>query len=92
MLGLPAAPLGYQQLTSMSSAKQLTVPGGANAALLVAEAQAVRWRDDGTAPIATVGMLLPVGIDGFFYTGNLGAIQFIAATAGAILNVSYYKI
>lgn len=92
MLGAVARPLGYQQLTSMTSATPLTVPPGANAALLVAEAQNVRFRDDGTAPTATVGQLLKPADPNLFYTGALGALQFIAATGGAILNVTYYAI
>lgn len=82
-------PLGYQQLTGISSATSLTVPSGAKYALINFEAQNSRWRDDGTAPTGTVGMLNQAG-DYFFYTGNLAALQFIQATSGAIVNVSYY--
>ena len=42
--------LGYQQITSLSSATGLTVPQGATLALIVPETQNVRWRDDGTNP------------------------------------------
>lgn len=82
-------PKGFQQLTGMSSATALTVPAGARIAVLDAEAQNVRWRDDGTAPTATVGMRIIADSEAV-YSGNLAAIQFIAETAGAILNVSYY--
>lgn len=87
-----AVPLGYQQLTAiqLETAQNLTVPAGAVLALLVAETEAVRWRDDGTAPTASIGMLLSAGLLPFVYTANLAAITFIAASAGAILNVSYY--
>ncbi len=44
------APKGYQQITDLSSAVSLTVPNGANYAIIEAETQSVRWRDDGTAP------------------------------------------
>ena len=60
-------------------------------ALLQADAQNIRWRDDGTAPAAGTGMLLTAGDAPFPYDGNLSAIQFIATTSGAILSVSYYK-
>jgi hypothetical protein len=81
--------LGYQQITSLSSSTALTVPAGATLALIVPETQSVRWRDDGIAPTATVGMLVPANAS-MSYDGDLKSIRFIAATSGAILNVSYY--
>ncbi len=82
-------PLGYEQVTGLSAVKTLTVPDTARAALIVAETQAVRWRDDGTNPTASVGMPLAVDTP-YWYTGDLGAIKFIEAVASAKLNVSYY--
>ena len=89
--------LGYQQITSLSTATRLTVPttdaNGLAArpaiAIIVPETQAVRWRDDGVAPTATVGMPLAVGVT-LQYDGDLTQIQFFEQTAGAKLNVSYY--
>ena len=81
--------LGYQQITSLSASTALTVPVGATMALIVAETQAVRWRDDGTAPTASVGMPLAKGTS-LSYDGDLKAIRFIQQTASAVLNVSYY--
>ena len=81
--------LGYQQITSLSSSTALTVPAGATLALIVPETQNVRWRDDGVAPTASVGMLVPAN-SSMSYDGDLKAIRFIAATSGAILNISYY--
>jgi len=81
--------LGYQQITSLSASTALTVPSGATLALIVPETQAVRWRDDGTAPSATVGMPLAVGVP-LMYDGNLQNIKFFEQTASAKLNVSYY--
>jgi hypothetical protein len=88
---------GYQQIT-VNTAKTLTVPtnapDGLNArpvfALIVAEVAGVRWRDDGTAPTASVGMPLAVGVP-LQYDGDLTKIQFIQQSAGAIINVSYYS-
>ena len=76
--------MGYQQITSLSSAANLTVPvtapNGLNAkpvfALIVCEGQGIRWRDDKTAPTASIGDLIN--------------IQFIEQVAGAKLNISYY--
>lgn len=81
--------LGYQQITSLSAATTLTVPAGATLALIIAETQAVRWRDDGTAPTSTVGMPLATG-SALSYDGDLKAVQFIEQTASATLNISYY--
>jgi hypothetical protein len=89
--------MGYQQISSLSSAANLTVPArtldGLNAkpvfALVVAEGQAIRWRDDKTSPTASVGMPLAVGVP-LQYDGDLTNIQFIEQVAGAKLNISYY--
>lgn len=83
-----SACLGYQQLTPAASTG-LTPPATATYAIIQAEAQAVRWRDDGTAPTASVGMVIASGGE-LRYDGNLNAIRFIEATATAKLNVSYY--
>ena len=88
---------GYQQITSLSSATGLTVPARTpdglaykpNFALITPEAQAVRWRDDGTDPTSTVGMPLAVGVT-LQYDGDLSKIKFIEQTGGAKLNISYY--
>jgi hypothetical protein len=89
--------LGYQQITSLSAATSLTVPSTdmnglslkPSIAIIVPETQAVRWRDDGIAPTATVGMPLAAGVT-LQYDGDLTKIQFFEQTAGAKLNVSYY--
>lgn len=88
--------LGYQQITSLSSATNLTVPvtdlNGLNCkpaiALITPEGQAVRWRDD-ISPTASVGMPLAVGVT-LQYDGDLTKIQFIEQVGGAKLNISYY--
>ena len=90
--------LGYQQITGLSAATKLTVPrrdlsglaGTPRIAIITAEAQAVRWRDDGVAPTASVGMPLAAGVT-LQYDGDLSQIQFIEQTAGAIVNVTYYS-
>ncbi len=84
-----AACLGYQQITSLSSAVSLTVPATATYALIVAESQIVRWRDDGTVPTASIGMPLAAGA-ALKYEGNLRGIQLIEQAASATINISYY--
>jgi hypothetical protein len=89
--------LGYQQISSLSSATGLTVPtvdlnGLAcrpTLAIITPETQGVRWRDDGVAPTASVGMPMAAGVS-LQYDGDLTKIQFIEQTASAKLNISYY--
>lgn len=89
------SPRGYCQLTSLSASTLLSacsggIPDGATIANVIVESQAVRYRDDGTAPSATVGMPLAVGTDKVFVLNNLGTLRFIEQTSGAKLNVSFY--
>jgi hypothetical protein len=81
--------LGYQQITSLSASTGLTVPRGANFAVIVPETQTVRWRDDGVAPTSSVGMPVQANAT-LIYDGDLNAIRFIQTTASAVLNICYY--
>ena len=91
---------GFQQITSLAASVGLTIPTKTpdgdtckpNAVLLQSETQNVRWRDDGTAPTATIGMLLPTtAAQPFYYDGDLNRIRFIQTTASATLNVYYVE-
>ena len=82
-------PVGYQQITALSSSTALTIPNLAKAALIQVEDQNVRYRDDGVAPTSSVGMQL-LADAAIWYTGKLSALRFIEETASAKLNVSYY--
>jgi len=89
--------LGYQQITSLSSSTGLTVPttdgNGLSQkptiAVIIAETQGFRYRDDGVAPTSSVGMPIVAGTV-FTYDGDLSKIRFIEQSAGAKLNISYY--
>lgn len=89
--------LGYQQITSLSASTALTVPtfdvnGNAcrpTVAVIIPQTQAVRWRDDGVAPTASVGMPLAAGVT-LQYDGDLTQIRFIEQAASATLNITYY--
>jgi hypothetical protein len=89
--GIGYAAIGYEQITSLGSATGLTVPANAIYAILQAEAQVLRYRDDGTDPTASVGMMLYPG-GSFTYNADLTAIKFIQADSGGILNVLYYGV
>jgi hypothetical protein len=65
-------------------------PVGATFAVIQPEAQAVRWRDDGTAPTASVGQPLAVGSELRYDADGLSTLRFCQQTAGAILNVTFY--
>jgi hypothetical protein len=84
-------PAGYTQLTSLAAAAGLgTIPSQARIVLIQAETQPIRWRDDGTNPTTTVGMLLAVG-ETLVYNGRLSSIKLIETAASAKANISFYK-
>ena len=83
-------PKGYEQLTSITSAASLTVPVGASLAIIQAETQDARFRDDGTDPTASVGMLLKAGENPLRIVTDLSKVRLINAVAGTIVNVQYY--
>jgi len=83
-------PLGYEQNKTLTTAKGLTVPDGAQVAVIQCLTQHVRWRDDGNDPTAAIGMRL-ASEQSLFYTGDLTAIKFIQEAATAELNITYYE-
>src|SRR5262252_4861460 len=99
---LKATPCGYTQIGSgaLVSAQNVTVLSAgtgvalrnANFAVITAESQSLRWRDDGTAPTASVGNLIVTGTAPFEYFGNLSGLQLIGAAGGAIANISQYYV
>jgi hypothetical protein len=85
--------LGYQQVAAggLAAATPLpSIPAGVRMVQVCVEAQAVRWRDDGVAPTAAIGMPLASGTC-MIYGGSPNALQFIQQVAGAVLDVSYYR-
>ena len=95
--GQTMVPLGYCQVGSsaLGSASKLsancTIPANATMAVLQAESANVRYRDDGTAPTASVGMIVISGAAPLLYTGTLTALQIIAASGSPLLDVSFYR-
>jgi hypothetical protein len=84
-------PKGFQQIVTatLATATALTVPSGSRIAVIQAVSQSILWRDDGTAPTATVGMTIPAGGE-LVYDGTLSAIKLIQSASGATANISYY--
>lgn len=85
-------PLGCAQITSLAAAAGLTPPTGATLVVMSIEGQPVRYRDDGTNPTATVGVLLPVSTGApWSYSGPLASIKFIQTAPTAIIDVCFYQ-
>lgn len=81
----------YVQVTDVSAAVPLPkIPPGTYRVLIQAEAQNVRWRDDGVDPTSSVGTILAAGSTLEYAAAPLTRIRFIESTSGAKLNVTYY--
>jgi len=96
--GQPVVPLGYCQLSAgaLSSATGLAscsggIPAGATMVVLQAETANVRYRDDGIAPTALVGLILISGQSPMLYTGTLSKLKFIAESGSPLLDVAFYR-
>lgn len=87
-----SAAAGFDAATLLTSITGLTagITKGAVLLLIVPEAQAVRWRDDGTAPTTAIGQPLAVGAELRYTAHNLANLRFISQSAGALLNVTVY--
>lgn len=86
---------GYQQLTVSTVALALTLPAGPiRKAIVNVEANPIRYREDGTAPTASIGMLVIASATvAPFITicgPSVGQFRVIRqGAADAILNVTY---
>lgn len=89
---------GFQAFTSQS----LTAAQGVSTSLLKRDGVfanaveisvggstgAIRFRDDGTAPTASVGARLPAGLQPYLYQGDIHKLQFIVDTVAGNADVS----
>ena len=81
------SPLGVIQATGLSPSAALSpIPAGATSMVVCVETQGVRWRDDGTAPTASVGMPIAAGQCAAFHEPNLSLIKFIYQVSGEIID------
>ncbi len=97
-------PIDYATLTVSSTAVTLvtnaspTLPANAKGAIITVETDQVRYREDGTAPTSSEGILLNPG-DVLTYDSwtsddskrrILIAVKFIRVTSDAALKIHYY--
>jgi hypothetical protein len=87
--------LGFGALTLTSTAVLLStisggIPARARMAIISVETANARYRDDGTAPTASVGVQLVSGVAPFVYAGDLTAIQFVAVSGSPVINAAFY--
>lgn len=79
--------------TALSSSFTLTPPGNANAILIQATVQNVRYTLDGTTPTATTGFILRAYDDPRIIDISAGmTVKIIEETSGAIVNYQWGRI
>lgn len=85
-------PIKYYNFTA-ASATGLTltgvVPNPPSYAIIRVEGGDVRYRDDGTDPTSSAGMLLK-DLESLEYSGDFSAIKFIAVAGSPTLHVAFY--
>lgn len=67
-----------------------SIPSNTKIAYIQPEGGDVKWRDDGVAPTAVIGMLLQDGAV-MEYTGKLSDLQFIKASGTPKININFYE-
>ena len=91
---LKVKPMGYEQKTVSTTAVALTaIPAGASRAIVMVEAQPLRYREDGTAPTSSVGVLC-VSATRFELESRQAIEGFKAIRSGgtdSVVSVLYYK-
>lgn len=80
---------GFQQVASFSTSTGFTPAAGSKICYIQAEGNPVRYRTDGVAPTATIGQLLPTGVQ-LAETASLSTIRFIPTTGSSTLDVDCY--
>ena len=88
---MAATALGFSGI-AVSGTVAFAVPPGANLVVMVAESSPIRWRDDGTSPSASSGVLMATTAPPYEYCGDPRSIQFISAATTAMLSASFYRL
>jgi hypothetical protein len=91
MLNKHHTPVSNEMISDLSSAVSLTIPAGANAAWVQAQAQVVRYWLDGSTPTSSAGLMLAVGDMIEIEQDQLAGFRAIEQTSGAVLAVAYFK-
>lgn len=92
--GVTRTSLGYFNSNALSSAVSLaviaggTIPTNTTRALVIIEGSTVRWRSDGVAPTASIGMPAQIGDVIEFDQKQLDSVKLIGA--GATVHVEFY--
>jgi hypothetical protein len=81
--------LGFRQITGLSSAKGCPLANG-SAVMFRPMAQAIRYRLDGVAPTASIGMHVAVG-ECVWFVGDLTKLSFIEVTSGATIDLHVFE-
>lgn len=81
----------FVQISVLTSAIALpAIPERINYVMIQAEGKDVRYRDDGVAPTASIGLILYAGDPPSKFVGGVKALKFIESSASAKLNVRFY--
>ena len=89
-------PKGFRTLAISSTAKLLSeatggIPSNAIRAIISVATDAIRWRDDGAAPTASVGIYVAANASIELPSRQaILAFQAIRVTTDATLNIAYY--
>lgn len=84
--------VGYFQISSGTSVFTVSAPAGSRWARVQVEVQNIRYRCDGAAPTAAVGMLLSVtaATQYIFGLSDWTKFQGIPAVSGGVFNIEFY--
>lgn len=87
---IPTVLSGFQNI-SVTTAQALTVPSGASHALLTVDTGGgnIRFREDGTNPTASIGLLVQAGAA--VELTNLANVRIVSTTGTTVVNVSYRR-
>lgn len=82
--------LGQQIYTTSALFSLTSIPTGSRWCLIIPE-QAVRWRDDKTAPTVSAGMPISAGqVLEYSDPSNFSNIQIISQSGSATVNVAWF--
>lgn len=86
--------LAYFKISTVTTSKNIgaqapgaVIPPGTTRILITCETQAVRIRDDGTAPTATTGWPIAVGTTFEYTAKQMGQLAVIEQTPSAVVHV-----